>query len=264
MSQEHERYLQTLNRYQRTVKICRIMLLIVFLCAWEAAANFHIIDKFFFSSPSAILSWYIEYIKSGELFTHIGCTLFETIVSFFFVTALTIVTASLLWFSKLFSDILEPTLVILNSLPKSALAPLFLVWLGTGQKTIIIAGISVAIFGSIINLYTQFEQTDEERQKLIYTLGGNRMDVFIKIVFPYSIPTLVNNMKVNIGLSLVGVIIGEFLAARKGLGYLIIYGTQVFKLDMVISSIILLCFIAYIFYFAIQFVEKRIPFMNED
>ena len=172
--------------------------------------------------------------------------------------------ASILWFSKPLADIFEPSLVILNSLPKSALAPLIIVWLGTGTKTIVIAGISVAVFGSVINLFTQFKQTDEEREKLIITLGGNRLDVYKKIVLPYSVPTLINLMKVNIGLSLVGVIIGEFLAARKGLGYLIIYGTQVFKLDMVISAIILLCFIAYGLYFLIQILEKHIPFMMEE
>ena len=177
-------------------------------------------------------------------------------MSFFFVMLLTVVFASLLWFSKSMAAIFEPTLVILNSLPKSALAPLFIVWLGTGMKTIIVAGISVAIFGSVISLYTQFHQTNPEMEKLILTLGGNKWDIYRRIVIPFSIPTLINSMKVNIGLSLVGVVIGEFLAARRGLGYLIIYGTQVFKLDMVISSIIILCIIAYGLYFGIQKLEK--------
>lgn len=203
-------------------------------------------------------------VISGELFLHIGYTLLETILSFLLVMLLTILIASVLWFSKPLADIFEPSLVILNSLPKSALAPLFIVWLGTGTKTIIIAGISVAVFGSVISLFTQFKQTDEDRRKLILTLGGNNLDVYRKIVLPYSVPTLINSTKVNIGLSLVGVIIGEFLAARRGLGYLIIYGTQVFKLDMVISAIIILCFIAYGLYFLIQILENHIPFMNEE
>ncbi len=164
-------------------------------------------------------------------------------------------TATLLWYSRTLSEILEPYLVILNSLPKSALAPLLIVWLGTGTGTIIVAGISVAIFGSVINLYTGFRHTDPEKLKLIYTLGGNRFDAFHKVVLPSSIPVILSNMKVNIGLALVGVIIGEFLAARKGLGYLIIYGTQVFKLNMVITSIIILCIIAMGLYQCIQWLE---------
>jgi NitT/TauT family transport system permease protein len=140
-------------------------------------------------------------------------------------------------------------------LPKSALAPLFIVWLGTGLKTIVVAGISVAIFGSIISLYTGFKQVDEEKIKLIRTLGGDKKDAFLKVILPASIPVILSNMKVNIGLALVGVIIGEFLAARRGLGYLIIYGSQVFQLNMVITSIIILCFIAVGFYQVIQFLE---------
>ena len=160
-----------------------------------------------------------------------------------------------LWYSKKLTEILEPYLVVLNSLPKSALAPLLIVWLGTGMNTIIVAGISVAIFGAIINLYTGFRQVDEEKIKLIYTLGGNRRTTLFKVVLPGSVPIILSTMKVNIGLALVGVIIGEFLAARRGLGYLIIYGSQVFQLNMVITSIIILCVIAMALYQIIQWLE---------
>lgn len=168
---------------------------------------------------------------------------------------ISLLLATLLWFSDKLSEILEPYLVLLNSLPKSALAPLFIVWLGTGINTIIIAGISVAVFGSIISFYTAFHQVDPEKEILIRTLGGNRRDIFFKVVLPGSVPTLLSTTKVNIGLSLVGVIIGEFLAARQGLGYLIIYGSQVFQLDMVISSILLLCVIAMLLYLLTQSLE---------
>ena len=144
---------------------------------------------------------------------------------------------------------------MLNSLPKSALAPLFIVWLGTGFKTIVIAGISVALFGSVISMYTGFKQVDKDKITLIYTLGGTKKDAFKKVVLPGSIPIILSTMKVNIGLSLVGVIIGEFLAARRGLGYLIIYGTQVFQMHMVITSIIILCIIAMLLYEIIQHME---------
>ncbi|MBP3420925.1 MAG: ABC transporter permease [Lachnospiraceae bacterium] len=257
MSESHKQYLNLLHKQKRMIKFFRFLIFAIFLILWEVAANTELIDAFFFSSPSRIVNCIISMGKTGELFTHIGYTLAETILSFFFVMLLTIVFASILWFSKSLAAIFEPTLVILNSLPKSALAPLFIVWLGTGMKTIIVAGISVAIFGSVISLYTQFHQTDPEKEKLILTLGGNKWDIYSRIVFPYSLPTLINSMKVNIGLSLVGVVIGEFLAARQGLGYLIIYGTQVFKLDMVISSIIILCVIAYGLYFGIQKLEKK-------
>lgn len=257
MSESHKQYLKSLRYYHLKIKFFRILVFFVFMTLWEASANLGWIDAFFFSSPSRIIKCIWLMGKTGELFTHIGYTLAETILSFSFVMLLSIFFASLLWFSKSLAAVFEPTLVILNALPKSALAPLFIVWLGTGMKTIIVAGISVAIFGSIISLYTQFHQTNPEMEKLILTLGGTKWNIYTRIVIPYSIPTMMNSMKVNIGLSLVGVVIGEFLAARRGLGYLIIYGTQVFKLDMVISSIIILCVIAYGLYWGIQKLEKK-------
>jgi NitT/TauT family transport system permease protein len=186
---------------------------------------------------------------------HIGITLLETLVSFLLVFLISLILSTLLWYSNKLSEILEPYLVILNSLPKSALAPLFIVWLGTGMTTIIVAGISVAVFGSIISFFTAFQQISQSEITLIYTLGGNKNHALAKVVLPGSIPTLISTAKVNIGLSLVGVIIGEFLAARRGLGYLIIYGSQVFQLNMVITSIIILCIIAMAFYKAIQYIQ---------
>ena len=219
-------------------------MLLLFLTVWELFADFHIIDSFFFSSPSRVVACFVRMVSERSLFTHIGITLTETVISFFLVALVSLSAATLLWYSRRLSEILEPFLVVLNSLPKSALAPLLIVWLGTGMDTIIAAGISVAIFGAIINLYTGFLQADPEKLLLIRTLGGTRRDCFFKVVLPASIPVILSNMKVNIGLSLVGVMIGEFLAARRGLGYLIIYGSQVLQLDMLITSILLLCIIA--------------------
>ena len=167
-------------------------------------------------------------------------------------------TATILWFSGTISEILEPWLVILNSLPKSALAPLLIVWLGANTRTIIVAGMSVAVFGSIISMYTAFRETDEEKIKLIHTLGGNQLQVLFHVVIPSSLPSIISILKVNIGLCLVGVIIGEFLAAREGLGYLIIYASQIFKLNYLITALIILCIIAFLLYQIIQNIEHHI------
>ena len=196
-------------------------------------------------------------IQDQSLFTHIGITLTETLVSFVFTVFLGIGTAVLLWCCPKLSRILEPYLVVLNSLPRSALAPLLIVWLGANIRTIIVAGMSVAIFGSIINLYTGFREADPEKLKLIRTLGGTKKDELTKIVLPSSVPLILSVMKVNIGLCLVGVIIGEFIGARQGLGYLIIYGSQTFKLTWVLMSIVILCVIAMGLYAILDFIEKR-------
>ncbi len=248
-------YVKNHRRHHHFVTLLRFLILVFFLGIWELAGKTGFIDTFFFSSPSMIVSYFMEMLLDGSFFAHTGITLFETLLSFLLITLISMATATLLWYSKTLSEILEPYLVVLNSLPKSALAPLFIVWLGTGINTIIVAGISVAIFGSVISLYTGFKQVDSEKLKLIYTLGGNQYHAFHKVVLPSSIPIILSNMKVNIGLALVGVIIGEFLAARRGLGYLIIYGSQVFKLNMVITSIIILCVIAMGLYQCIQWLE---------
>lgn len=248
-------YILAHRKHHHMVTFFRLLILLLFLTFWEFATRAGYIDIFFFSSPSAIVKYLREMILDASLFRHTGITLIETIVSFLLVTVFSLFTAMLLWYQNSLSEILEPYLVVLNSLPKSALAPLLIVWLGTGAKTIIVAGISVAVFGSVINLYTGFCQADKEMLKLIYTLGGSRKDAMFKVILPSSIPLIISNMKVNIGLCLVGVIIGEFLAARRGLGYLIIYGSQVFQLNMVITSIFILCAIAIGLYKIIQSME---------
>ncbi len=255
---KQEHFMKQHYRHHRQVAFLRLLVLALFLIIWEVSAYTGMIDSFFFSSPSRVFVLLWQMILDYSIFAHAGITLFETLVSFLLVFVLSLATATLLWYSTKLSEIMEPYLVMLNSLPKSALAPLFIVWLGTGTTTIIVAGISVALFGSIISFYTAFKQCDAEKITLIYTLGGHKTDVFRKVVLPASIPLLLSTTKVNIGLSLVGVIIGEFLAARKGLGYLIIYGSQVFQLNLVILNILLLCLIAMGFYKSIQMIEHSI------
>ena len=249
-------FLCTQKKHFWIVRISRFLILVAFLLSWELTSRFGIIDSFIFSSPSKVVLCFWSMVLDQSIFLHIGVTLYETLFSFALVTIISILIATLLWFSRTASDISEPFLVVLNSLPKSALAPLLIVWLGATPTTIIVAGMSVALFGSIMNLYTTFRGIDEELLKLIYTLGGNKFHALTKVVIPSSIPEIISNMKVNIGLCLVGVVIGEFLAARNGLGYLIIYSSQVFKLDWLLMSICILCIIAMGLYALIGALEK--------
>lgn len=256
VSAGQQKYLNGRKRHRRIVCVSRVAILLSFLFLWEFAANVGMIDSFVFSSPSKIALCFWGMVLDQTIFFHIWTTLYETIMSFVLVTVFSILIAVLLWSSKKLSEILDPYLVVLNSLPKSALAPLLIVWLGATQTTIIVAGMSVAIFGSILNLYTGFVTVDKEKIKLIYTLRGNKYHALTKVVLPSSIPVIISNMKVNIGLCLVGVIIGEFLAARSGLGYLIIYSSQVFKMDWLLMSIVLLCIMAMGLYALINLLEK--------
>ena len=251
-----EAYIKEQKRHLTCIRLARKLILIFFLGIWELCADYKIIDSFIFSSPTRIVKCFYTLLMSNHLIFHIGVTLVETLFSFVLVIIFTLLFTTILWMSNKISQTLEPYLVVLNSLPKSALAPLLIVWLGANYKTIILTGMSVAIFGSILSLYTSFIETDSEKIRLIQTLGGTKKDILTKVMIPGNIPSLLSIMKVNIGLCLVGVIIGEFIAARVGLGYLIIYGSQVFKLDWVIMSIIILCIIAMGLYQLINWVEK--------
>lgn len=229
ISQGQKAYLHRQRQDRRLIRTARLLVFLVFLAQWEILARLKIIDSFIFSSPTLIFQTFLKMAQDQSLFVHIGITLKETLISFFLVSILGLGISVLLWACPRLAKILEPYLVVLNSLPKSALAPLLIVWLGARPRTIIVAGMSVAIFGSVLNLYTGFGEVSPEKLKLIRTLGGSKKEELQKIVLPASIPLILANMKVNIGLCLVGVIIGEFIGARQGLGYLIIYGSQTFQ-----------------------------------
>ena len=251
-----ETFLYQQQQYKRKIHFLRIFIFVLFLVLWELAADLSWINDFIFSSPKRLVACFVQMLMGGTIWQHVSITLLETMISFVLVILFTILIAVLLWAKKSVSDVSEPYMVVLNSLPKSALAPLLIVWLGANRTTIIVAGMSVAIFGSILSLYTSFISVDPEKIKLIYTLHGTKFHALTKVVLPASLPAIINIMKVNIGLCLVGVIIGEFLAARSGLGYLIIYSSQVFKMDHLLMSICLLCLMAMLLYALINALEK--------
>ena len=258
LSKNQNAFIRREKNHRISVIVIRIVILIFLLCLWQVLAWIGVVNDFIFSSPIKIGNYLIEACMDKSLFYHTSITLFETIVSFLFVTILGLLLSIILWSSRKTSEILEPYLVVLNSLPKSALAPVLIVWLGNNRKTVIVTGILIAVFSAAITMTTSLNQTDTEKIKLIQSMGGSRLDILCKVAIPSSIPVLIATMKVNIGLCLVGVIIGEFLAADAGLGYLIIYGSQTFKMTMVMSSIIVLCILSAFLYQAIAMLEKRV------
>ena len=257
LSKEQQFYIKKTRQHKHLVLFFQFFIFAFFIILWEISSHNGIINTFIFSSPSRMLLACQELFLTGDLLKHIGITLAETFGSFFLVASISLLIAILLWWNTTLSEIFEPYFVILNSLPKSAMAPIFIVWLGNNMKTIIITAISVAIFGSILNLFTSFQTTDPDKLKLIYTLHGNRLDCLTKVILPINFPAILSILKVDIGLCLIGVVIGEFLAARKGLGYLIIYGSQVFKMNWVMLSIVLLCLIAALLYGILNRLEKH-------
>lgn len=257
VSDKQLEYVRKIKRNRILIRIYQLLIFTGFLLIWEYTARHGIINDFIFCSPSKLFVTLVTMLKDGSLLHHIGITLYETLVSFVIVIAGSLIIATLFWWNKTLSRVMEPYLVILNALPKSALAPVLIVWLGSNKTTIIVCACSVAIFGSILNIYTGFVNVDADKIKLIETLKGNRFQCLKLVVLPSNIPNIISIMKVNIGLCLVGVVIGEFLAAREGLGYLIIYGSQTFKMSNVLLSILILCVIAMLLYMVLQHIEKK-------
>ena len=249
-------YLQKLRRRKRTVFSMQIFLLILFVALWELGAQYGLIDDFLFSSPGRILQTFLNYRQNG-LILHIATTAYETLVGFVLGSALGVLLATLLWCSPLLCDILQPYLVILNSLPKVALGPIIIIWVGADTKAIIVMALAISLIVCVLDLLTAFLQTDPDLQKMALTFGADKRQLFFKIILPAGIPALFSALKIGIGLSLVGVITGEFLVSKAGLGYLIVYGGQVFQMDLVMSSVFILAVMAALMYRGIVFLEKR-------
>lgn len=258
VSDAQREYVRTVKRNHRRIHIYQICIFVCFILLWEWTARKGMINDFIFCYPSKLFATFLTMLKDGSLLHHIGITLYETLAGFAIVIVGSLLVATLFWWNETLSRVLEPYLVILNSLPKSALAPVLIVWLGANKTTIIVCACSVAIFGSILNIYTGFVNVDSDKIKLIETLKGSRFQCLRLVILPSNVLNILSTMKVNIGLCLVGVVIGEFLAAREGLGYLIIYGSQTFKMSNVLLSIFILCVIAMLLYMLLQHIEKKL------
>lgn len=257
ISKEHEKYLKTVKSRKKAVHITRILILIIWLTFWEISARLNWTDAFLTSYPSEIWKLFIHYSKYGGLFHHVAISVIETVVGFLIGTALGIFIAILLWWSDFLAKVLDPYLVVLNSLPKTALAPIIILWVGAGYSGIIVTAITISIVVTIINMYNGFISVDEDKIKLLQTFGATKFQILKKVVLPASVPTIISTIKVNIGLSWVGVIVGEFLVSKAGIGYLIVYGGQVFKLDLVMMSVFILAVISALMYQGIAALEKK-------
>lgn len=255
---EQKKYLNNLKKEKFKIKITRILILIIFFVLWEVAGDLNLIDPFLISTPSRMFKSLIKIYSEGTLFVHIGITCFETIVGFILGTVLGTIIAILLWWSTFASKVLDPYLVVLNALPKIALAPIIIFWVGNGMKAIILVALLISIVTTIISTLNGFNGIDHEKIKLLQTFGATKLQILTNLIIPASIPTLISALKISVGLSWVGVIMGEFLVAKNGLGFLIVYGGQISNLDMVMMSIVVLSILAYIMYLIVDLIEKKL------
>ena len=253
---ERLHYLMCKTRSKHTIIFLRIAILVSFFGLWEFSARAGLIDPFIMSSPTRIWDTIINLYQTGDLFLHLGVSCLETIIGFTLGTIVGTIVAIMLWWSPFVAKVLDPYLVVLNSLPKTALGPIFIVWMGAGPTSIIAMTLAISLIVTILEVHGGFLSTDPEKVRLMRSLGGNRWHILIKLVLPSNLATLMNALKVNVGLSWVGVIMGEFLVSKAGLGYLIVYGSQVFQMDLVMTTVLLLAAAAGMMYQCVLLLER--------
>lgn len=258
MSADQIEYLKKEKRYKRKIIFFQILFVILLLTIWEIFVNTEIISAFIYSSPSRIIETIILLIKENNFFIHIYTTLIEVLISFILGISLGFIIALILYEFKILAKILDPFLTMLNSLPKVALGPLIIIICGANTKSIILMALLINLIVSIITIYNGFMGTDEYKLKLLKSMKANKLQILSKLVIPSSYQTIITSLKLNISLTLIGVIMGEFLVSKQGIGYLIVYGKQVFNLNLVMTGIILLLIISYILYKLIIMLENKL------
>ena len=256
-SREHKQFLKKIKREKLIVRSIQILILLLFLFLWQLAASKGWINSFITSSPKEVINTLIK-LSNDNLFEHIWVTIYETFISFGLGTIIGIFIATILWWNHYLFKIFDPYLTILNSLPKVALGPIIIIWCGSGIKSIIIMALLISVIITIINISVCFNSVDSNKIKLLKSFQATKNQLFFKLIFPSSITSIVSSLKINISMSLIGVIMGEFLVSKKGIGYLILYGSQIFNLNLVMTGIIVLCIVAALMYYMVLYIEKKL------
>ncbi len=256
MSEEHKTYLKEKKRKKYLIRISQVSILFFLVFLWQILVHLKIIDGFIFSSPKMIVNTLIDLHKTNNLYSHIGVTIYETLISFSIGTILGIVIAAILWWNRFLEKVIDPYLIVLNSLPKVALGPIIIIIGGANINSIIIMALLISVIITVINACDSFKNTNENQIKIMKTFKASKKQIFFKLVFPSSKKSIISTLKINISMSLVGVIMGEFLVSKQGIGYLIMYGSQVFNINLVFAGIIILCIVAAVMYYSVLYIEK--------
>ncbi len=257
-SKEHIDYLKKEQKYKIIIHITQTFILIFLFLIWQILANTNVINVFLYSSPKLIIETIIDLIKQQILFSHIIVTLYEVLLSFLISIIISLIIATILWWNKFLSKVFSPFLTILNSLPKVALGPLIIIWAGANINSIIIMSLLISTFITIINLHEAFISTNKNYIILLKSMGASKIDIYKKVIIQSNKANIINSLKINLSMNFIGVIMGELLVSKKGLGYLIMYASSIFNIKLVITSIIILGFLSFILYSIISYLEKKL------
>ena len=256
MHKEYTQYLKNVKKKNLYINITKFMILLLFILLWEFLSKKGIIDSFIFSSPSQIIKTLFNLINNN-LFLHIRVTLKEIIISFMITNIISFILAIIMYENDFIAKVIDPYLVMLNSMPKVSLGPILIIWIGANTKSIITMGILISVIISVQSLYNSFKNTDNIKIKLLKSFNASNKDIIFKLIIPSNKSNIINILKINMSMCIIGVIMGEFLTSKAGIGYLILYGSQVFNINLVMTGIILLLIISSIISFIINLFNKN-------
>lgn len=257
-SLQYQKYLKKEKRNKILVILTQISITIFLIILWQFLADKELINVFIYSSPKKVVETIISLHLDNNLYNHIFITIYETIISFILGTLIGTIIAIILWWNKFLYKVIDPYLTILNSLPKIALGPIIIIIVGANINSIIVMALLISVIITILNVYTGFNNTDQNKINLLKSFQATKFQILKMVILPSSYPTIISSLKINVSMSLIGVIMGEFLVSKEGIGYLIMYGSQVFNLNLVISGIIILMIVSYLMYLIVSYIEKKL------
>src|SRR5262245_2316290 len=237
---------------------CQIGILVGIIALWELGANHGWIDGFFWSRPSAIWRTFVIFFTEGDAWTDISFTFRSTILGFIIGTTAGSLLGLSFWWSRNYAAIAQPYIICIESMPKLALAPLIILVFGLGLMSKVVIAVALTIVVSTLTTYAGVKALDPDSEKLFYSLGASRWQVFRKLVMPFCMPWIISVLRVNIGLALTGAIVGEFISSQHGLGRTIFYAGSTYEISLVWVAVFALSTLAVIMYVAVSWLENAL------
>ncbi|AWB45489.1 ABC transporter permease [Paenibacillus sp. CAA11] len=234
----------------------RFLVAVMIFVIWEVFTRMGLLDSYYWSSPSAILRTTWIQITEGALLGDIAYTSGATLIGFIFGTALGALLGLSFWWSKSYAGISEPYLIILNALPKLALAPVLVILLGIGFFSKVALAFSMTVVVSALSAYSGVKSVDPDMEKLMYSLGAKKWQVFAKVVVPWSMPWIISSLRINIALALAGAIVGEFIASSQGVGRMIMYAGTILDINLVWVGVVVLSALSMVMYWGVVLLER--------
>jgi NitT/TauT family transport system permease protein len=238
--------------------VLQILAVVCFFLIWEGAVQMGWLSAFLVGQPSGVLHNLVASITNGSLFADTGYTVFEAILGFAFGTVIGSVIGLALWYSVFVARLVEPFIAAINSVPKIALAPIIILWFGTGLLSKVALAISLTSIVALITAYQAAKDSDKDLQALLFSMGASKHHIFKRVIVPSTLPAIIATFRINIGFALVGAVVGEFISSQRGLGHVIYVASSLYDLNTVWAGLFTLMLVGFAFYHMVEITERHL------